>query len=725
MRSSRRVALLLSLVLANCRTQRGDPSTHSAVPAASGRTLGVDRSALSLAEQRRDSAAIDRETLSSRELLKRRAAARALARIADARAAELLSAALSDEDAEVSTWAGYGLGYTCHGREAKTVRALVARAASLSSQAGGAPAKGPALATPIEAISDALGRCGGTEAEDTLRTWLSGPRLRAEAAALGLGRIASQTGRLQDATLVALLDAADRAAEPLQNALFPLTRLASLNPSTADRARDIAQRSLNASSSPALSAQYAVRVLGRTGDAGSALLAELLANKTAAPSLRAQAVRELSALGSAGQRALWGTFSSASLSAPSDPELASEAYGAFSALLDALRPPVLGSAAAKLQGFADFALGIPGPVTLTRRKLHVRCTAAALLAGSNFRSSLLLACDPSKESRERELALLRVIGQERLRGARKEAYLARARSKDAIVRAAALDQLAEHGELSEAYQLLAEALDAQSLGVVASAARVLTSYPERAGRRVDASADAHSAPNPDASVIQSLSRAYVWAGAQNSVEVQGLVLDAIGALQILSLKDAANGACTSDNPTLREHAEKALHLLGEQARRCDAPRPLPAAPVALPEPMVTDLTLETDVGPLTLRLDPSYAPSAVARVVSLAQAGFYDGIVVHRVVPGFVAQFGDPGGDGYGGDDKPPLRCETSPLPFLSGSVGVALSGRDTGSSQLFVTLGRYPHLDGQYAWLGTAGGGWDRLTAGDRILHVRVTPAQ
>jgi cyclophilin family peptidyl-prolyl cis-trans isomerase len=99
-------------------------------------------------------------------------------------------------------------------------------------------------------------------------------------------------------------------------------------------------------------------------------------------------------------------------------------------------------------------------------------------------------------------------------------------------------------------------------------------------------------------------------------------------------------------------------------------------------------------------------------------------VLVHRVVPGFVAQFGDPSGDGYGGDDRPPLRCETSPVAFGVGSVGVALAGRDTGTSQLFVTLGRYPHLDGDYAWLGEAGPGWDRIAAGDRIVHVSVSAA-
>ena len=719
MRAGKRFAALL--LLAACRSRGADPSTHAALPAHSGVTIGVDQSALFAAEQRRDAAAIGREALSSREVMLRRGAARALSRIADAPAVELLTLALSDEDAEVSAWAAYGLGYACHGREAKTVRALVARAASLPGDAPSAPSSTPALASPVEAISDALGRCAGTDAEGTLRAWLRGPSGRAEAAALGLGRIASQTGKLEDPTLVALLDAADRAPDARQNALFPLTRLASFNVSTQDRARSIALRLATRGKGP--SAEFAVRVLSRTGDTGSAALATLLTNMQLAPELRAEAARELNVLGGAGQHALWSAFDNAQISAPSDPEMSGEAYGPFTALLEALKPPIL-SSGAKLQSLADLPLGGPGLETLTRRKVHVRCTAAALLAGSNFQNARLLACDPAKESRERELSIVRVLGREKLRGSRQRAYLERARSSDDVVRQAALDQLAEHGELGQAYQLLSEALTAKSLGVVASAAQLLAGYPERAARSVDPNVDAHSAPNPDPSVIDALPRAYAQAGARNSIEVQSLLLDAIGALQILTLKDTANGACASDNPTLREHAQKALRLLGEQARQCQPPPPQPGAPVATPTPGNALLTLETDAGTLTLMLDASYAPSAVARVIGLAKAGFYDGIVVHRVVPGFVAQFGDPEGDGYGGDDKPPLRCETSPLPFPSGSIGVALSGRDTGSSQLFVTLGRYPHLDGQYAWLGTAGPGWERLTAGDRILHARVTPA-
>jgi len=119
------------------------------------------------------------------------------------------------------------------------------------------------------------------------------------------------------------------------------------------------------------------------------------------------------------------------------------------------------------------------------------------------------------------------------------------------------------------------------------------------------------------------------------------------------------------------------------------------------------------------RLDP-LDPMDAARFVALARAGFYKGIIVHRVVPGFVVQLGDPGGDGYGGSGEL-LRCETSPVPFARLDVGVALAGRDTGSSQIFVALARVPHLDGEYARVGRAEGDWDAVAEGDAITDATV----
>jgi cyclophilin family peptidyl-prolyl cis-trans isomerase len=179
---------------------------------------------------------------------------------------------------------------------------------------------------------------------------------------------------------------------------------------------------------------------------------------------------------------------------------------------------------------------------------------------------------------------------------------------------------------------------------------------------------------------------------------------------------------------LRSHAERALRAFGEQGRRCERK----AGPALPPEeleklagPNPVRLKFESDAGELSIDLDPALAPVAVTRMVELAQAGFFDGMSVHRVVPGFVVQFGDPGGDGYGGVERRALRSELGPGSFEPGSVGVALSGPDTGSSQIFVTLGSYPHLDGEYTRIGSAGPGWERVVQGDRLKRVRRVPGR
>jgi cyclophilin family peptidyl-prolyl cis-trans isomerase/HEAT repeat protein len=112
-----------------------------------------------------------------------------------------------------------------------------------------------------------------------------------------------------------------------------------------------------------------------------------------------------------------------------------------------------------------------------------------------------------------------------------------------------------------------------------------------------------------------------------------------------------------------------------------------------PNPTVT---METERGTLTLELLPSQAPLTVAAFLALVDRRFFDGQRWHRVVPNFVAQAGDPRGDGWGGPGTT-LRDEINPLRYGPGSVGIALSGPDTGGSQFFVTHGAQPHLDGTY----------------------------
>ncbi|OYT71517.1 MAG: hypothetical protein CFK52_07730 [Chloracidobacterium sp. CP2_5A] len=131
----------------------------------------------------------------------------------------------------------------------------------------------------------------------------------------------------------------------------------------------------------------------------------------------------------------------------------------------------------------------------------------------------------------------------------------------------------------------------------------------------------------------------------------------------------------------------------------------------------------TTKGDLTLELFSEDAPLTVENFLALAERGFFDGLTFHRVVPNFVAQGGDPRGDGDGGPGYQ-IRCEINERPFLRGSVGMALSGKDTGGSQWFICHLPQPHLDGGYTCFGQAIEGLDvldRLARQDLILEIRL----
>ena len=125
-------------------------------------------------------------------------------------------------------------------------------------------------------------------------------------------------------------------------------------------------------------------------------------------------------------------------------------------------------------------------------------------------------------------------------------------------------------------------------------------------------------------------------------------------------------------------------------------------------------------------MEAEAAPQTVRNFVSLARRGWFDGTVVHRVVPDFVIQDGDPTGTGSGGPGYT-IRCEYNRLRYDAGRVGMALSGKDTGGSQWFVTLSPQPHLDGRYTIFARVTKGLDvarRVTQGTRILGVEI-PAE
>lgn len=135
------------------------------------------------------------------------------------------------------------------------------------------------------------------------------------------------------------------------------------------------------------------------------------------------------------------------------------------------------------------------------------------------------------------------------------------------------------------------------------------------------------------------------------------------------------------------------------------------------------VVIATERGPITVRLYGAETPLTVYNFITLARRGFYDGQRFHRVVPAFVAQDGDPRGDGEGGPGYA-IRDELTPLPYARGAVGMALSGPDTGGSQYFLTLTPQPHLEGHYTVFGMVTGGlaaMDSLREGDLIRSIHV----
>jgi peptidylprolyl isomerase len=123
------------------------------------------------------------------------------------------------------------------------------------------------------------------------------------------------------------------------------------------------------------------------------------------------------------------------------------------------------------------------------------------------------------------------------------------------------------------------------------------------------------------------------------------------------------------------------------------------------------MTLES--GPVVIRLRPDLAPGHVARITELASEGFYDGVVFHRVIPGFMAQGGDPKGTGSGGSDKPNLKAEFSDTPHLRGVCSMArTSNPNSANSQFFICFDDATFLDGQYTVWGEVIEGMEHVDA-------------
>ena len=126
-------------------------------------------------------------------------------------------------------------------------------------------------------------------------------------------------------------------------------------------------------------------------------------------------------------------------------------------------------------------------------------------------------------------------------------------------------------------------------------------------------------------------------------------------------------------------------------------------------------------GDVVIKLRPDLAPGHVERITDLANSGFYDGVVFHRVIPGFMAQGGDPTGTGYHGSDKPDLKAEFSREPHKRGTASMARSSDpNSANSQFFICFDDANFLDGQYTVWGEVESGMEHIDA----LPVGEPPA-
>ncbi len=134
--------------------------------------------------------------------------------------------------------------------------------------------------------------------------------------------------------------------------------------------------------------------------------------------------------------------------------------------------------------------------------------------------------------------------------------------------------------------------------------------------------------------------------------------------------------------------------------------------------MADTLTFTLDTGDgegkdVVIKLRPDLAPGHVERITELASEGFYDGVVFHRVIPGFMAQGGDPTGTGMGGSDRPDIKAEFNAEPHVEGTCSMARSQMpDSANSQFFICFDDAHFLDGQYTVWGQVESGMEHVHA-------------
>ena len=234
---------------------------------------------------------------------------------------------------------------------------------------------------------------------------------------------------------------------------------------------------------------------------------------------------------------------------------------------------------------------------------------------------------------------------------------------------------------------------------------------------------------PSEEITRALGAAWPQAANDTLNDAALSILDALGKQKTTAANELLKEALKSGDPVIRRRAANLLKANGAgdfssqigtvHTRNTEADYKRALGRIGKSVRAV----VTTSKGSFTIDLLPDSAPLTVDNFVQLAQRDYYRNVTIHRVVPNFVIQDGDPRGDGNGGPGYQ-IRCEINQVLYDRAAVGMALSGKDTGGSQWFVTHSPQPHLDGGYTVFGRVVTGMevvDKIVRGDVIQSITI----
>jgi cyclophilin family peptidyl-prolyl cis-trans isomerase len=234
-----------------------------------------------------------------------------------------------------------------------------------------------------------------------------------------------------------------------------------------------------------------------------------------------------------------------------------------------------------------------------------------------------------------------------------------------------------------------------------------------------------------ADAVPDLRAAYTAAAADTAYTARASILAALAQLDPMGTQPLLREALKDKDWAVRVRAadllreQKVTDGVAEAMRPATAGEDVESAAwkLMVAPPFSPHAFIDTDKGTIEIELAVLDAPLTVDNFITLARKNFFEGVAIHRIVPDFVVQDGDPRGDGEGGPGYT-IRDELNERPYLRGTVGMALDWADTGGSQFFITHSPQPHLDARYTVFGRVIAGMDvvdRIEQWDVIRRVRI----